>query len=153
MRPGRVHELETLIFDFRRDSFECKRIPYTNRLQRDGILLPKLRTIRLEHASVCDDFLRFFRIPSLFELDMSFEPMMSTFDDGQADEAPVEFGSNLVFFVQRSQCALRRFRIHYLSFKVNSDNSILTTILSNLPTLTHLTLDTVTFEGEDFWLL
>ncbi|KAJ2921915.1 hypothetical protein H1R20_g15177, partial [Candolleomyces eurysporus] len=146
-------DLETLIFDFRRDCFDCKEIPYTNRLRRDGILLPKLRTLRLEHASVCDDFLRFLRTPSLSELDLSFEPMMNTFDEGQADEAPAEFGSDLVSFIQRSQCALRRFRIHYLSFRVNYDKSILDTILSCLPTLTHLTLDTVTFDGEDFWLL
>ncbi|RXW23501.1 hypothetical protein EST38_g2338 [Candolleomyces aberdarensis] len=113
-------------------------------LPEDGLLLPRLRTLRLRYAAVSNisEILDIVNTPSLEELDVNFEML----DDGIKSTIS-GFDEDILDLIERSKCNLRRLKIHMAVF---SDSEELKTILKNLPSLTHLLLNNTIFDLEIF---
>jgi hypothetical protein len=109
-------------------------------LPEDGLLLPRLHTLRLRYStlSAISDFLDVVNTPSLQELDVSFEMI----PDGIKSTVTC-FDDDILNLVERSECEIRRLKIHMAVF---SHSEELKTILQGLPSLTHLLLNNTTFD-------
>ncbi|KAJ2935608.1 hypothetical protein H1R20_g1487, partial [Candolleomyces eurysporus] len=108
--------------------------PHTERLLSSGLLLPKVRTLRLKNVFPPSiDVLCALKAPQLVELDIDFD-----FDD----DLDWEFSQPVLSFVKRSKCdtTLRLFHLRYAFMKTKE----LSATLRGLPFLTHLTLESVT---------
>ncbi|RXW25453.1 hypothetical protein EST38_g446 [Candolleomyces aberdarensis] len=142
--------VENLTLDFKGSFMEYEDTPFTQGAFQEGLLLPKVRTLHLDR--MLPDivyFLRALRTPSLVELHLSFyteitDPVAFT----DLAYIPDNFAAHVLSLVQRSGCqgSLRKFRLN----SANIPNLQLTTILVNLPSLTHLTLDNTFFDPTPF---
>jgi hypothetical protein len=114
------------------------------RLPEDGLLLPRLHTLRLRYAtlSAISGFLDVVNTPSLQELDVSFEMI----PDG-IKSTVTGFDDDILDLVERSKCEIRQLKIHMAAFSRSEE---LKTILQGLPSLTHILLNNTIFDLEIF---
>ncbi|KAJ2922486.1 hypothetical protein H1R20_g14604, partial [Candolleomyces eurysporus] len=137
--------LENLTLSFRGNlDLHFEKETLDEQLPEDGVLLPGLRTLRLQYAmtSTISSFLEVVNTPLLEELDVSFEMI----DDG-IKSTVTGFDEDILDLIDRSECDLRRLKIHMAVF---SDSEELKTILESLPSLTHLLLNNTIFDLEIF---
>ncbi|RXW19776.1 hypothetical protein EST38_g6067 [Candolleomyces aberdarensis] len=132
--------------------------PFLQGLTSTGIPLPAVQSLRL--GNLCreqSDILRFLRTPSLVELDLSFDLLNADGNFEYPEEAEYQYPnleslkSNILSLVKNPTSIdcdvdLRRLRLHNLYISANS----LASILTSLPSLSHLTLDEVWFDSTLF---
>jgi hypothetical protein len=143
------HNLEDLTLDFQNWRLPYRNAPSLERVSRDGLLLPKLRALRIRNALYqFVDIIQFFKTPALAELDISLANEDLEFI--HLREPPKNFPTIIRTLLDRSRCdkSLRKFRLD--SVNVTSDDHQLGKILANFPYLTHLILDNVYFDPLDF---
>ncbi|RXW15819.1 hypothetical protein EST38_g10032 [Candolleomyces aberdarensis] len=130
---GHCINVETLTMDFMGAFWSYDRDePHTAWLLSSGLLLPKVRTLRLQN--VCPpsiDILGVLKAPQLVELDIGFKP--------GNDDVDWAFSQVVLSFVERSRCEAT-LRLLYLRYAFMRAEELVTT-LSHLPFLTHLTLE------------
>ncbi|RXW15824.1 hypothetical protein EST38_g10025 [Candolleomyces aberdarensis] len=131
---GHCVNVETLTVDFIREFWWEYR---SERLLNSGLLLPKLRTLRLQNV-VADtiDVLQVLKAPQLVELDIDFDTDEQHYD--------WELSKPLLSFIERSKCdtTLRLFHLRYACIRTQD----LSATLCGLPFLTHLTLEGISTE-------
>ncbi|KAJ3548183.1 hypothetical protein NMY22_g1362 [Coprinellus aureogranulatus] len=112
------------------------------------VLLPKLRSLHLQNIDRSGlEILRYFRSPMIEELDMYFNCL--DYIDGLEDGS---FGSqshrNIVEFIKNSEGTPSLRYLRLCCFAISGRG--LLRVLSKLPSLTHLVLDSVTIGGSIF---
>ncbi|KAJ2934715.1 hypothetical protein H1R20_g2367, partial [Candolleomyces eurysporus] len=131
---GHCINVETLTVDFLGEFWWYHR---TEPLLDSGLVLPKLRTLRLQNV-VADtvDVLRVLKAPQLVELDIDFNT-----DDQHYDW---ELSKPVLSFIERSKCytTLRLFHLRYACIRTQD----LSATLRGFPFLTHLTLEGILME-------
>jgi hypothetical protein len=141
---GQCVNLETLTMDFMGTFWWCNRDqPGTERLLASGLLLPKVRTLRLKNVYAASiDILDALKAPQLVELDIDFQPEYNDVDWVLFEVVPS--------FVKRSECeaTLRFLHLRYAFMKAED----LATAVSHLPFLTHLTLHGIVWGPQDSYL-
>jgi hypothetical protein len=149
--------------------------PFIQSLSRNGLLLPKLQTLRLRQCEPSDTAKLFslLKAPNIHSIDVSFEgyetdlehqefyeghPGWGTYEDpyfscprieyGDVDiqEVNGSFGEALGVFMCRSGSSLRYLRLHYATITAPA----LSTMLASLNPLTHLVLDEFDLAGDCF---
>ncbi|RXW25409.1 hypothetical protein EST38_g445 [Candolleomyces aberdarensis] len=141
------HNLEDLTLDFQDWVLPYRDAPSLVQASQDGLLLPKLRILRLCHAHAdVVDIIQFFKTPTLAELDISFADTEDASNFIHMRQAQRNFPTIIRSLVNRSRCekSLRKFRLD--SVNVMSDQDQLIEVLTNFPYLTHLILDNVYFD-------
>ncbi|RXW23502.1 hypothetical protein EST38_g2339 [Candolleomyces aberdarensis] len=132
--------LENLTLDFDSDDgVMFDEDEFNQALSKDGLVLPKLRTLRFRHVleeQVCE-FLDLLNAPELEELDICGR----YWDDSEKYDAR-NWDGHILAATKRGGCTLRRLRIHFVTF----ENKELYNLLSNLPSLERLCLENVTFD-------
>jgi hypothetical protein len=135
-------ELETLhINPYNREWEMGADTAFMRRILEEGLILPKLHTIRLlEASSSALVQLKCLKTPAITDIDIEFGDFgASDKREGRALEA---------FFDGKSKETLRSLHIRAALVKRNPFK--LTSILRNLPNLTRLALDNVAFDGGCF---
>ncbi|KAJ2928082.1 hypothetical protein H1R20_g9008, partial [Candolleomyces eurysporus] len=130
--------VQTLKFNFDGMYWEYDADGNYNHVQQrlhSGFLLPKVRTLRLQHIGAYSrsmDILSFIITPQLFDLDISFQ-------ENNVADWDWELAEDVLSFVKRSNCeaALRCFRLRHFQ----ADAQQLADTLHGLPLLTHVTLE------------
>jgi hypothetical protein len=126
------------------DKWLCDRDqPNTARLLASGLLLPRVRTLRLQNvypASI--DILDALKAPQLVELDIDFQP-----DD---DDMDWTFSEVVLSFVKRSECEATLRLLHLRCAWMKAEE--LAATLSHLPLLMHLTLQDIIGDPRDRYL-
>ncbi|RXW23670.1 hypothetical protein EST38_g2186 [Candolleomyces aberdarensis] len=132
---GHCVNVETLTMDFMGSYWSYDEYhPHTERLLSSGLLLPKVRTLRLKNVFAASiDILSALKAPQLVELDIDFDCDI---------EDNYEFSQPLLSFVKRSECdtTFRSFHLRHTPIRTEE----LSATLRGLPFLTHLTLEDVT---------
>ncbi|KAF6747880.1 hypothetical protein DFP72DRAFT_890884 [Ephemerocybe angulata] len=148
--------LETLVVDLAISRFDVDEDegntqgPVFQQLADTGICLPKLRRLQLREQAVALELLRYLVTPVLEDLDIGYSkhkmpPQLH--HQGLLDSPFAE--TVLPFIKERSGCqsTLRSLRI--LNRKIPSEE--LVSVLIELPSITHLTLDQVTIDHDSLW--
>ncbi|KAJ2914148.1 hypothetical protein MD484_g6268, partial [Candolleomyces efflorescens] len=140
---GQCVNLETLTIDFSGMPWSSNyEQPDTERLRAGALLLSKVQTLRLKNAHPgSTDILNAMKAPRLVELGIEFQT-----DDEDTDWS---FSDILLSFVERSKCeaTLRFFYLRFAWSNVKAQE--LAATLRQLPFLTHLTLQDVTWDSLD----
>ncbi|RXW24067.1 hypothetical protein EST38_g1757 [Candolleomyces aberdarensis] len=135
--------VETLTLDFKHMPMRYDQSDeFVRRIPDIGILLPKVHTLSLQNTLIEGlNILQFLNTPSLIRLDIDFtrEDEVSTYRFAKRVEA---------FIKHRSQCegTFRSLALHHAATKTED----LAYLLTNLPSLTHVTLDDVSFKSTLF---
>jgi hypothetical protein len=116
---------------------------FSHPLLEDGLVLPKLRTLRFRHVQEepMAQFLDLINAPRLEDLDICFNCW-----DGDEKPDSGNMGPYILAAINRGGCALQRLRLHYVAF----DDKELLNLLKKLPSLKHLCLENVTFDLKVF---
>jgi hypothetical protein len=116
---------------------------FSQPLLEDGLVLPKLRTLRFRHVQEepLAQFLDLVNAPMLEDLDICF----NYWDGGEKPDSG-NMGSHILAAINRGGCALQRLRLHFVAL----DNEELLNLLKKLPSLKHLCLENVTFDLNVF---
>ncbi|KAJ2929713.1 hypothetical protein H1R20_g7391, partial [Candolleomyces eurysporus] len=150
--------IETLTVRYFEGSWMNMDSPFLQDLSSTGVLLPAVQCLRLGNLRRDQsDILRFLRTPSLVELDLSFDLRDEDGNFEYPEDADYEYPnlesleSNILSLVKNPTSSdrdvdLRRLRLHDLFISASS----LASILINLPSLSHLTLDEVWFDSTLF---
>jgi hypothetical protein len=134
--------VESLTLDLEDSPWSYEDDADADRYRRSGILIPKVRILRLRDAfALAMDVLDFLRAPKLVELDIHFST------DDPADDLEWQLATPVHAFVERSGCGktLRSFSLR----NVEIDAEELLDTLNGLPFVTHITLEDVDTTGRD----